>query len=323
MTRTRWAHHITATSLSVRQRAAYQQYLDMHLADDFVNGTKHSQKFIFLPYWSMTILLELLVMQFVKSLRTQLSAVCRDARKVSSVVICHDTHPRVYRQFAQGHFMVQKTGHNFSSMALDKNHDVIKGVGEAEGLTENPVALLRWMAARPKIATLVNTFAEHIDKHDGNHHEQSAATQAEFRKDVGELTGIVHLTGNPFFDDGEDLVTLDIKLMTESSVIQTLKTAKTIGQPQCEAFVQKRLVLCEKPPTDNMPKNNLSLFGTATKKVRSRSQHPVASLKAKCALLSRLIHFLPVMQQKSHMKSRPVPINLKHGKSATLHTVRS
>ena len=30
-----------------------------------------------------------------------------------------DTHPSVYRQFAQGHFTVQKTTHTFSSMALD------------------------------------------------------------------------------------------------------------------------------------------------------------------------------------------------------------
>ena len=51
--------------------------------------------------------------------------------------------------------------------------------------------LLRWMAAEPEIARLVNEFDEHNDKHDGKHHEQSAAVQAEVRKDVCELTGIV------------------------------------------------------------------------------------------------------------------------------------
>ena len=47
-------------------------------------------------------------------------------------------------------------------MALDQNHeqlnDVINGDGWAVGLTENPVALLRWMIADPEIATLVEKF---------------------------------------------------------------------------------------------------------------------------------------------------------------------
>ena len=34
VTRTRWAHQVTAASLSVLQRAAYQQYVDMIPADD-------------------------------------------------------------------------------------------------------------------------------------------------------------------------------------------------------------------------------------------------------------------------------------------------
>ena len=52
-------------------------------------------------------------------------------------MILKDTHPSVYHQFAQGHFTVQKTGHTFSSMALDQTHEqlneVIKGDGEAVG----------------------------------------------------------------------------------------------------------------------------------------------------------------------------------------------
>ena len=113
--------------------------------------------------------------------------------------------------------------------------------------------------------------------------------QAEFIKDVCELTGIVRRMGNAFFDDSENLVILDIKQVMDTPIVQTLQTAETIGQAQLDdAFVQERSVLCEKPLTDTMPKNNLSLFGTAPKKIRSRSQHQVASLKVNCALLSRL-----------------------------------
>ena len=62
---------------------------------------------------------------------------------------------------------------------------------------------------------------------------------AAFVKGVSELTGIVRRMGNPFFDDGEDLVTLDIKLVIDS-VVQTPKTAETIGQAQYDAFVHSR-----------------------------------------------------------------------------------
>ena len=58
------------------------------------------------------------------------------------------------------------------------------------------------MVAGPEIARLVNEFDEHNDKHDEKQHEQLAAAQAEFTKDVRELTGIVRRMGNPFFDDG-------------------------------------------------------------------------------------------------------------------------
>ena len=74
---------------------------------------------------------------------------------IRNMIQLKDTHPSVYRQFAQCHFTVQKTG-----------HEVIKGDGGAVGLTENPVALLRCMVAGSEIARLVNEFDEHIDKHD-------------------------------------------------------------------------------------------------------------------------------------------------------------
>jgi hypothetical protein len=88
-------------------------------------------------------------------------------------------------------------------------------------------------------------FDEHSDQQSGKHHEQFAGVQAEFKKDVCELTAIINGMGNPFLDDGEDLVTLDTKLVTDSSVVKTLQRVETLGQEQYDAFVQERLVLCE------------------------------------------------------------------------------
>ena len=73
----------------------------------------------------------------------------------------------------------------------------------------------------------INTMANMMENTNTN--EQSAAVQAEFKKDVCELT-VVRRMGNPFFHDDEDLFTLETNLMIDSSVVQTLKTAATIGQ---------------------------------------------------------------------------------------------
>ena len=145
VTRTRWAHQVTAASLSVLQRAAYKQYVDLHYADDVIptfsewcktESETHPQ---FL-YWSMTISLELLAMQFpLGKLAPWFFAMDRTHYSrwvpvhIRDMVQLKDKHPSVYHQFAQGHFTVQKTKHIFSSMALDQNHgqlnDDIKGDG--------------------------------------------------------------------------------------------------------------------------------------------------------------------------------------------------
>ena len=54
-------------------------------------------------------------------------------------------HPEVYEQFLHGNFVVQKSRHLFSLIALDHNHEqqneIIKGEGGAVGLNEDPAAL--------------------------------------------------------------------------------------------------------------------------------------------------------------------------------------
>ena len=76
-------------------------------------------------------------------------------------------------------------------------------------MTENPVALHGWMIAGPEIARLVEECDEHSDKQYGKLQEQSEGVEAELRKDVTELIGILYGVGNPFCDDGKNIVTLD------------------------------------------------------------------------------------------------------------------
>ena len=54
--------------------------------------------------------------------------------------------PAIEAEFKKGKFVVQKTGKQFSRIAIDQGHaqhnDELKGVGGIIGLTENDAALL-------------------------------------------------------------------------------------------------------------------------------------------------------------------------------------
>ena len=61
---------------------------------------------------------------------------------IRDLMMLKEKHPSVFAEFVRGKFVVQKTQHFFSLIALDHNHEqeneIIKGDGGAVGLTENP-----------------------------------------------------------------------------------------------------------------------------------------------------------------------------------------
>lgn len=65
-------------------------------------------------------------------------------------------HPEVAHEFMKDNFVVHKTKHEFSALALDQAHEqanaLIKGDGGAIRLTENPSALRRWMVPGPEVS---------------------------------------------------------------------------------------------------------------------------------------------------------------------------
>ena len=71
------------------------------------------------------------------------------------MITLKEKHPTMLQQFLKGHFVVQKSNHRFSMMALDQNHEqqnqIIEAEGGTVGLMENPAALTRWMIAGPKL----------------------------------------------------------------------------------------------------------------------------------------------------------------------------
>ena len=151
VTRTRRAHQITAAALYIMQHLAYQKYL-CALTEDQQRlqfkewkedmSSKHTQ---FL-YWSRVLQLQLIVFQLVRAFRNadfslylhSLSQLIpwmfsldhiNYARWLSvhlkGMRALHVKHSDVYRHFRQGKFVVHKTKHAFSAIALDHAHEKI------------------------------------------------------------------------------------------------------------------------------------------------------------------------------------------------------
>ena len=128
-------------------------------------------------------------------------------------------HPGVAREFGAGNFTVRKTKNVFSSIPIDQAHEqnnaLIKGVGGAVGLTDNPSALLRWMIAGPEVARAIEEFRDGHEhwgrREDTRHHDQTPNVQTAFTNDVRALVSVIEELGNPFEEGSMDLIVLDTK----------------------------------------------------------------------------------------------------------------
>lgn len=97
-------------------------------------------------------------------------------------------HPDVFKQFTKGSFVVHKTKHAFSSIALDHAHEqanaLVEGEGGAVGLTQDAAALRRWMVAGPEVSRMIAEFEGCQDDKERRHHEQRPGVQKSFVNDV-------------------------------------------------------------------------------------------------------------------------------------------
>ncbi len=118
--------------------------------------------------------------------------------------------PSIATEFKKGNFVVQKTHHAFSAIAIDhaqkQNKKIVKGVGRVIGLTENASQLLRWMVCGPEMACVVYEFEisqerikqEQTKGPDIKHHEQVESKHNSFVKQVQAMTNTLEEMGNPF-----------------------------------------------------------------------------------------------------------------------------
>jgi hypothetical protein len=187
---------------------------------------------------------------------------------------------------------VCKSTRPFSAIAIDHAHEqnnaIVKGDGGAVGLTENAGALRRWMTSGPEIARLVNEFELNQPEDMSTHHEVQKSFQTSFGNDVRSLVATFEELGNPFLDQGDDLVTLDTKEVAPPDALERLKNIEIKGESQCDKFVLERLEERKSSIFDPIKRNKLSFFTSALPKKTAKFQQQLLSVKSDCALFSRL-----------------------------------
>jgi hypothetical protein len=320
ITRTRRAHQITSSSLYVLQHRAYEKYITRAEDRVLLSFTdwrdKMSETCPHFLYWCRVMELQLICLQLVKAFRTaDFSLYVDSLTKMMPWIFALDQtnysrwlpvhirdmqelsikHPDVYEKFINGFFVVHKTHKRFSTIALDQAHEqenaVVKGEGGAVGLTENPSALIRWMISGPEIARIVSEFEKTTSSRSADslkHHEQKYSHQAAFCRDVQSVTDSFEELGNPFEEEGKDLLAVDTRDIMSDGVVEAVKNVLKIGQEQYTSYVECRLKYRTTPISEPIPRNKLVLFHNSDEKVQSKDKSKVVQLKNDCSLFSRL-----------------------------------
>ena len=109
--------------------------------------------------------------------------------------------------------------------------------GGAVGLMDNPSALGCWMVGRPEVARLIKECEANMHPNSGQtrHHDTRLSAQKAFAKDVRSILAVTKDLADPFEEDSLDLQVLDTK-DTNTAVIETVSTAKLVGQEQFQTY---------------------------------------------------------------------------------------
>ena len=102
-----------------------------------------------------------------------------------------------------------------------------------------------------------------ISNEDHRHHDQSTSVQTAFLKDVYSVKAAFQDIGNPFSEEGPDLVVMDTRDICDKCVVDSVMKTEELGRDQCNAFVEEQLTDCAKPPGVPIKMNKLHLFATS------------------------------------------------------------
>ena len=93
--------------------------------------------------------------------------------------------------------------------------------------------------------------------------------------------------GNPFEEEGKELLVLDRKLILGHQSVKALYEAEYMGKEQYEAFVKERLLDCTTSLRSTVSLNRIQLFLAQSLKQNKKAQQ-LKSLRCDVDLFSRM-----------------------------------
>lgn len=323
VTRTRYAHQITACSLYTLMKKAYEYYIaDTSLEqdasvilsfDEWCEKRKaESPQF---SYWYLVLSMELTILSLIRSFReadfrlyveTLMELIpyffannnYNYARWLSvhlkDMLCLEQTHPDTHLQFKNGKFVVFKSLRPFSSMAIDQAHEqenaIIKGEGGVVGVTEDPSALRRWMVAGPEVSRLTEEYEALSSNKDVTenmkHREQTSQSQKAFYGKVTKLTAVINEMGNPFQEESSDLLTLDTKIIASETAAEAVRMHYGNGRTRFKEFMKTLEGENRAAFYSKIKRNNIDFFDQTKQAAVTDAKHK--SLKDDCRLFSKL-----------------------------------
>lgn len=179
LTRTRHAHQLTCVALEKLQKEAFQVASCECSFDEWRRDM--IEKSPTFQYWDSILYLELLILTFIRAHREKnfplyveaLEAIVgyffvfdhyNYARWVTIHIRDMLSLPDSIKENFMRYWVVSKTKNRFSSIPIDQMHEQenakVKGIGGVIDLTENPIALRRWMICGPELARCISQYLE-------------------------------------------------------------------------------------------------------------------------------------------------------------------
>ena len=221
--KSRHAHQVTAASLSILKRSAYNSYVkDLPTNEDIPSfetwETRCAADCPQFQYWNLTIQFQLLILIFIRAQRDcnfqlyleslhnliprffaldQTNYVRWLPADIPDLMNLAKVYPNDEMEFRNEHFVINKTARVSSAISIyqahEQNNAMVKGTEGAVGFTENPSAFRRWMVSGADLDRILNEFETDFSRQQNTgivHHEQVHSAQAAFRRHVKSLVSI-------------------------------------------------------------------------------------------------------------------------------------
>ena len=310
ITRTRHMHQVTALTLAKLQQDAFTKSEEQNFEKWRQAMIEGSPTFRF---WDLILKIEITVLAFIRSHRERdftLYVECLQALMFLFFALDHVNYsrwvsvhlrdmqalPEKLKNTFNKFWVIQKTCKRFSAIPIDQAHEQenakVKGSGGVVGLTENPVALCRWLICGPELARIVTQFGEQYMPEtnpvgESVHYEEGLSHQIKFQLQVNNFVNEINRYGNPFDEKGQELLVLNTRECADDVVATTVRTIEDLGKRQFEEFNREVLKERTKPISATIKRNSLPLFSTTKHKVRA-SANQIKAMQDDVELFSHL-----------------------------------